>query len=456
MCSSDLVATEIMRLVLEKGGFLDLPRRVWFVAHLREILDDTAKRLRKAGIPFGEIRPKCPQQYDLPVQVASVWTAAARQGLPPADLIIVDECHLAVAPTYLQVVATAGHPRLLGLTGTPERLDGQPLRLLFDHLIPTCSTAELIEEGLLVPIRLFCPTGTELGDIRTKGADFDQDQASAILSRSDVVGDALAHWQRWCQCRRGVAFCSSVRHAHEVAEQWRAAGYRAMAVHGDADDDDRREAIAGLRAGRLDLVACERLWIAGVDVPEIDAVVWLRATQSLVSWLQGNGRGLRCAPWAGKRDLIILDPVRVAGRCNAQRLGHPLQVHEWSLEGRRSRPRETLSAGRECPQCWAFLPGRPDRCAECGYEFPRLWSRGRELEHVDGELEEVDPATAKLRQLQREQAEREARRERERQIIRSHPDSLAGLQAAARELGRKPGWAWHRWQAREARRSGVA
>ena len=165
------VATEIMRLTLEKGGFLDLPKRVWFVAHLREILDDTASRLREAGTPFGQIRPKCPQLYDLPVQVVSVWTAAARQGLPPADLIIIDECHLAVAPTYLQVVAAAGHPRLLGLTGTAERLDGRPLGQLFDRLVPTCSTAELIEEKLLVPIRLYCPTGTELGDLRTKGAD---------------------------------------------------------------------------------------------------------------------------------------------------------------------------------------------------------------------------------------------------------------------------------------------
>jgi len=199
-----------------------------------------------------------------------------------------------------------------------------------------------------------------------------------MMSRPAVVGDALSHWRKLCNGRRGVAFCTTVAHAQAVAEQWRRAGYRAVAVHGGSDDAERREAVAGLRAGRLDLVACAQLWIAGVDVPEIDAVIWLRPTQSLTAWLQGNGRGLRIAP--NKRDLLILDHV---GNCG--RLDHPLKVHKWSLNGRRKRQREAAPSVKVCPKCFAACSSRVSRCEECGHEFA---PERRELETVDGELVE--------------------------------------------------------------------
>jgi superfamily II DNA or RNA helicase len=163
-----------------------------------------------------------------------------------------------------------------------------------------------------------------------------------------------------------------------------------MAVHGNIDDAERREAIAGLRAGRLDLVACAQLWIAGVDVPEIDAVIWLRPTTSLTAWLQGNGRGLRIAP--GKRDLLVLDHV---GNC--ARLGHPLTVHEWSLDGRVRRDREAAPSVKVCPKCFSAMPSAARECPDCGHEFV---AERRELQTVDGELVEVQRAEAKREQAQ--------------------------------------------------------
>jgi uncharacterized Zn ribbon protein len=165
-----------------------------------------------------------------------------------------------------------------------------------------------------------------------------------------------------------------------VAEQWRRDGYRAVAVHGGSDDAERREAITGLRAGRLDLVACAQLWIAGVDVPEIDAVVWLRPTQSLTAWLQGNGRGLRIAP--GKRDLLVLDHV---GNCT--RLDHPLFIHPWTLEGRiRKQTGEAAPSVKVCPQCFSAMASAKQTCPDCGHQFT---PERRELQHVDGELVEI-------------------------------------------------------------------
>jgi DNA repair protein RadD len=370
-------AAEIVRLSISKG------RKVWFLAHLREILDDTSQRLIRANIPHGQIKAGTHTDYTKPVQVVAVQTAVRRPRLPRPDLIIVDECHLAVAESYRKVIAAAGNPLLMGLTGTPQRLDGRGLGEVFDCLVPTCSSAELIDEGLLAPVRVYAPPAVDLSGLRTRAGEYDQGQASEILSRPAVVGDALSHWKKLCVGRRGVAFCTTVAHAQAVADQWQRAGYRAMAVHGGSDDAERREAILGLRAGRLDLVACAQLWIAGVDVPEIDAVIWLRPTQSLTAWLQGNGRGLRIAP--GKRDLLILDHVN-----NCRRLDHPLAVHQWTLDGKRKRDREQAPSVKVCPQCFATSASTVQVCRECGHVFAP--QERRELQQVDGELVELKAA----------------------------------------------------------------
>ena len=415
-------AVPIVRSAVARG------RRVGFLAHLKEILNDTSERLLEAGISHGNIRSGRSADYSQPVQVISVQTAAKRDRLPPLDMLIIDECHLAVARSYVTAHEGFGRPIILGLTATAQRLDGRPLGEMFDLLVPTCSTAQLIEEGLLVPVRLFAPQLTQLPDLR--GEEYNQDRDSAILSSPAIVGDALSHWKRLCQGRRGVAFCSSVAHAEAVAEQWRRAGYRAMAVHGDSDDADRREAIAGLRAGRLDLVACAQLWIAGVDVPEIDVVIWLRRTTSLTAWLQGNGRGLRLAPWAGKKDLLIIDHV---GNSDPLRLDHPLVEHEWSLEGKAKKKADQSISVKICPRCFAAMPSARPRCGECGHVFtaaPR-----RELEQVDGEL------------IEREFQKRERRREQ------GHAQTIADLVELGRQRGMKNphGWARHVWAAREAK-----
>jgi DNA repair protein RadD len=414
-------AAEIVRQAVAKG------RKVWFLAHLREILDDTSARLTAAGISHGQIRAGRSSDYSAAVQIVAVQTAVRRPRLPRPDLVIIDECHLAVATSYQKVMAATGWPLLLGLTGTPQRLDGRGLGEVFDRLVLTCGSAELIEEGLLAPVRLFEPPGLDLSGLRSRAGEFDQGQAGDLLSKPAVVGDALSHWKRLCIGRRGVAFCTTVAHAHAVAEQWQQAGFRAMAVHGGSDDAERREAIVGLRAGRLDLVACAQLWIAGVDVPEIDAVIWLRPTQSLTAWLQGIGRGLRIAP--GKRDLIILDHVG-----NRARLGHPLEVHDWTLEGRQKRQREATLSVKICPSCFSSVASRLPECPECGHRFV---AERRALEHVDGELVEVDPL-----QLQREQ-----RREQ------GEATTLEALIDVGKRRGMKNprGWARHVLAARQAK-----
>ncbi len=366
-------AAQIIRLAVDRG------RTVWFLAHLKEILDDTANRIRAEDIAFGEIRAGKAREYHRRVQIVSVQTAVRRDDLPKPDLVIIDECHLAVATTYKKVLGKAGDPMLLGLTGTPCRLDGRGLGELFDEIIPTCSTQVLIDEGLLAPIKYFAPHRPDLTGLRMQAGDYKQADLDAEMDRSRITGDAIKHYQKHCDGKRAVAFCTSIKHAEHVAKEFKAAGYSSVAVSGASKPAERNAALAGLRNGDFQVVCNAQLWVAGVDVPQIECIVMLRPTKSLTFYLQAIGRGLRTAP--GKSHLTVLDH---AG-CIFEH-GPPWVERKWSLTSRQKQEKG-VSPVRQCPVCYCAHAPAPV-CPECGYRYP-VADRGGPKQD-DGELVEID------------------------------------------------------------------
>jgi superfamily II DNA or RNA helicase len=403
---------------------------VWFLAHLREILDDTARRLQQAEIPHGFIMAGMPRNPFQPVQIVSVQTAVRRPVVKKPGLIIVDECHLAVAETYRQVLAAAGNPPILGLTGSPIRLDGRGMGEMFDVLVPTCSTADLIAEGLLSPIRYYAPTKPDLANVRSRGGDFALDQLAEAVDRPSIIGDAVAHYRKYAHGRRAVAFCVNIAHAEHTASAFTAAGYRAVAISGNSTREERTAALTGLRQGTIDIVCNCALWVAGVDCPEIGCVILLRPTKSLTMYLQSVGRGLRIAP--GKPDLIVLDHASCVFTH-----GLPQDPREWSLEARPKRAGASAPAVRECPECFACHEPAPV-CPACGHVYQSDTVQ-RGPEQVDGQLVEVDEAALR-RQRNREQA---------------GAQTLEQLIEVGRRRGmRNPqGWARHVWAARQRKRA---
>jgi len=381
-------AAEIIKSAIERGN------DVWFLAHLREILDDTARRLDQAEIPHGFIMAGMPRNPFKPVQIVSVQTAVRRPVVKPPGLIIIDECHLAIADTYKKVIEAAGSPPLVGLSGSPQRLDGRGLGELFDVLVPTCSTADLIDEGLLAPIRYYAPSKPDLAGIRSRAGDFALDQLAEAVDRPSIIGDAVAHYRKHAHGRRAVAFCVNIAHAEHVAAAFCQVGYRAVAISGNSTREERKAALAGLRQGTIDIVCNCALWVAGVDCPEIGCVILLRPTKSLTMYLQSVGRGLRTCP--GKQDLIVLDHASCVFTH-----GFPSDPREWSLDAKPKRAGANAPAVRECPACFACHPPAPV-CPACGHLYVRE-AVPQGPEQVDGHLVEVDPSTLR-RQRAREQA----------------------------------------------------
>ena len=390
-------------------------------------------------MPHGIIAPGYPQTDDL-VQVGSVQTLARRLAkLPRFNLIDIDEAHHSIAGQYRSLIESQPQAYLLGVTATPERLDGRGLGRscggVFDTLVMGPQVAELVGGGYLTGTRVWAPAngGPDLTQVRTVAGDFDARQLAQVMDHPTVTGDAVAQYRRRAAGKPCIVFCVSVQHAKDTATAFQSAGWRAAAAYGDMRHDAREATLGGLASGDVQVVCAADLISEGLDVPAVGCVILLRPTKSLALHLQQIGRGLR--PMPGKDHLVVLDH---AG--NTARHGFSETAREWSLDGRRGRA--AVPAIRQCPDCYAVFPPQ-HRCPVCGHEFIAA-PKARQIDAVEGELVELRPEDVHV--VKRSDLN----------VMLAGCATLSDMQALARRLGYKPGWAWMQFQARRRRRQGAA
>ncbi len=405
-------------------GAVALQNRVCVLVHRRELLRQADRHLTDWGVEHGVIAPNYPRTGHL-VQVASVQTLVRRTG-HDFDLLVFDEGHHAVAQTWRRIMHQHSTARVLGVTATPSRLSGRGLGTVYDTLICGPTTRELIDAGHLSEYRYYrAQVELDLTGLRSRGGDYDQGQLADLMDRRAITGNAVAEYARHCNGYPAMVFTVSVAHAQAVCEQFRAEGWRAVAVEGKMPQDARDAAFGGLASGRYNvLVACE-LASEGVDVPAVSAAIMLRPTKSPTVYLQQVGRALR--PHPGKQRAVILDHVG-----NYLRHGLPDSPRTWSLNAGHERETDGEAAPRirQCEVCFCCHDWAPT-CPECGYEYPPAPRPDPKQE--DGKLEELTPD--EIRALH-EHAK--------------HTGKLKDYHAWARASGRKPGAAWYAWKKRRA------
>jgi superfamily II DNA or RNA helicase len=363
-------AATLIALSVAKG------RRVIFAAHLDALIDDTSERLTAAGIEHGVVQADRPTRPDAPVQVCSLATLHHRGSRPPAELVIVDECHRAAAPSVRGVLEAYPKARLLGLTATPERGDGQPLGDTFERLVCGPSVAELTAQGHLVSTVVLSPQATVEGALA-------QDPVDAL--------EAHAHGQP------AMVFCRDAEHARDVAARLAA---RALLILGDTPREQRRRARERLASSEpLVLVGCG-VFVEGWDSPEVSAVVLARTFGVCGPYLQACGRALRPAP--GKSHATIIDLVG-----GAIVHGFPADDRVWSLDGPVRRSAAGLVPLSRCKACLAIFHAGPATCPRCGAStrgacLPRRATRieRAELARLDTRLQ-VERDTMALRGIER-------------------------------------------------------
>lgn len=364
-------ASELLRGAVAKG------RRAVFLAHLDSLIADTHARLVAADIPAGFVQAGRPLDPTAPVQVCSLATLHRRSDLPPADFVVIDECHRAMAATVRPILEAYPTAKLLGLTATPQRGDGQPLGDVFEAMVSGPSNRWLTEHGYLVRCDLL----------------------AAANGNSDALAqDPISAYQTHAPGTRAIVFASNVAHAEDLTKRFGEAGITAECITGESPRTEREGVRGRLRSGQTRVLVGVAVFIEGFDEPSIETVILARAFTVTGPYLQAIGRGLRC--FEGKERCTVID-LRGAVHLH----GLPDEERAWSLDGSAVRRLETMTALQRCKECLAVY--RPAAsCPRCGVRavaearVPRVLSRAEKLVKFSN-LDQCDRDAKYLAQLER-------------------------------------------------------
>ena len=418
---------------------------VWFLVHRRELLRQTAGAFYDAGIDVGIVAAGREMQPWRKCQVVLVDSLKRRRHLlPDPRIIVADEAHHAIAKKWATAIQAYPKAWLIGLTATPERLDGRGLGEHFDRIVEGPSMRWLIDNGFLSDYRIFAPPSVNTVGVHTVAGDFNKAELRDLLEKSTIVGDAVHEYRKHAAGRRAIIRSLSRDGSRAVCAAFQSAGFSAAHVDGLTPDDERVQVFNAFKAGDLEVLCNVELFSEGVDVPGVECVIDLRPTKSLSMYLQFIGRALRPV-YAPGMDLSTTDgrlaaiaagpkPVAIildhAG--NVDRHGLPDDEREWSLDGRKKREvKKTFT----CKVCYAVYATYQPVCPSCGAIPERLSGSGRAgPQQVAGELGEVDKEAVRKRR-QYAPGQRQAR-------------SLAELEAYALATNKKKSWATYVFNAR--------
>ena len=436
----------------------------WFLTHRKELVSQASRTFNGAGIPHGIIASgftPCPRET---IQIASVQTVAKRIGkLPAPRFIVMDECHHAVAESYVAIRKAYPDAFVLGLTATPLRLDGRGLGPaaggLFVEMVLGPSAAELIDDGYLSPYTLFAPpSGIDVTGMRTGiNGDFSRGELAKKSDKPVLIGEAVEKYRSVCPGERAIAFAVNVAHAEHIAAQFNAAGFKAASIDGDMTPTQRSQRITALERGDIDVLASCDLIGEGLDIPAVTAAILCRRTKSLGLWMQQSGRPIRpvYAPGRdlstrqGRRDAIADGSKPMAyifdHADNSFGGGHGFidEPRDWSLEkGVKARKAgdgtDRFVKVRQCQSCFAAFPPA-DECPHCG---AMQASKQRDIEIIPGDLQAVVREEA----MAQRRAEKElyaAQRAKDIRAARTHD----AIEAVRIKYGYRPAWTHFRKKA---------
>lgn len=312
-------------------------RTIW-LTHRNELIEQSARALADRGLDAGIFSAGRMENLGAQVVVASWQTMLTRTDLPPAKLLVIDECHHARGPEWQSVIEHYAEARLLGLTATPQRGDGRALGDVFERLVVAAQYSELIAAGHLVPCRVFRP----------------EENISPALARHP-----LPAYQAHGRGKQAIVFARSVQLANEYADEFIAAGIPAEAL--SAGTPNRGDIIDRFKAGVTRVLVNVFVLTEGFDHPACEVCIIARGCSYTGTYLQMVGRVLRPAP--GKTDAVLID---LSGVSHSH--GLPTEDRTYSLDGDKRSISSTGSL-KNCPSCGlCYAPDGSDACPGCGYQ----------------------------------------------------------------------------------------
>lgn len=442
------------------AGFTPAPRRMVQVASVQTLIRRLKQMLDAAQVAFDRAMASA-LAAGIPQEQAEAKAREARR-LAGFDMIIIDECHLSAAKSYMDIRQAWPEAIVLGVTGSPVRLDGKGLGSgaggMFESIVMGISIGQLIEQAYLVkPAYFGSREQVDLSSVKKVGGDYDSEGLAAVMDKPKITGNAIEHWRKICPGVPAVAWCANVLHAKHVAEEFNGAGIPALALSGESTSDERDRALNALGDGSLKIITFAMLLVEGVDCPAIGAVILLRPTMSLSSYLQVIGRGLRTIYAPGmpldtvEQRFAAIDAGPKGRKCFVldhcdlwKRHGFADDERDWSLDGiiKKKGKKKEQDKGPDldqCPKCF-HVHAPADVCPACGHFYE---VKVRKLDYADGELTEITPEMKQQLAQQRRNEVRSAK-------------SLEELQAIGARMGYKPGWAKNVFEAKARTRAKYA
>jgi DNA repair protein RadD len=377
-----VILAEISRRLLAR----DQNARILVLCHTSDILMQNHERCVQNGVASSGIYCAGLGKRESSVSVVH----ASRDSLGrdpmvcgPRSVVIVDECHLVSEnekTVYRKIIDTLAPRYVVGLTGTPWRLGNGRIfgpDKFWEYCAAHVDMNVLFKQGMLTPYIL--PSSEQIIDtssVRVTAGDFNQKELEKASSSRETVSKCLDQWERLASDRNlTLIFCCSIEHAKLVHEMMGERRYFGAVLTEETDAKERAQILRDAKAGIYQYIANVAVLTTGVDVPRVDCLLFLRATQSLSLFVQMAGRALRLYP--GKENALMID---CAG--NFERLGTPENPKE--PKEKRSRKKFTdeeyiamgidpalmkISGGggtKECEKCRAVLPSAARSCYVCG------------------------------------------------------------------------------------------
>lgn len=404
-------------------------KRVIFLCNRVHLVEQTARRFKKAGIDHGVIQGENTTRVYESVLVGSIQTIA-RRGMPEVDLILIDEAHtVAGSKEYRAVIAAAKGIPVIGLSATPyarglgkhyDELGGP----LFQHMTVAATIPDLIEAGYLVDCDVYAPSEPDMTGIKqARNAFGDMDYTDADVGRAankpELVGDIVTHWLRLARGTPTVCFAANIAHSKHIVERFHAAGVAAEHIDCYTDEEERRAILARVETGETMVISNVGILAEGWDFPACRTLILARPTRSLIRYIQMAGRVLR--PHASKARALILDHSG-----SVTRLGFPTE--EFPLELDDGTPRDAKGGQEEreaplpkaCPSC-SYVK-TVHKCPVCGFEPERR-------ANIDVRAGDLVPVTKKTKAPKMEKQE-----------------FYSQLLLVAAEKSYKPGWVSNKYR----------
>jgi len=431
LCASTGAGKSIMAIMLIRNA-LEKGSRVMFLCDRRVLVGQFSQHLHQEEIPHGIIMAGHSKRMYEKVQIASVQTLEKMDGWPQVDLLIVDEIHAVMRGSLKAMLDAMPKMRVIGLTATPFHAE---LPKYFSRVTNVITMSDLVEQGFLVPFRVFAATEIDTKGVKVTAGEWQKDQLEerGLQIVGDVVADYVKIYQQvWGEPKKTICFSAGVSHGAELVKRFAEQGLNFVQISYLDSEEYKAEVLKEFAKPNTEIlgVISTDILTRGFDQPDVEHVIIAKPLRkSFSQHVQMVGRGARICE--GKRFCVVQDNSGNWLRFNdsfSELYEDGVKTLESDADQKtRKEPTDKEKKQSCCPQCKTIWPNiKTDTCPTCGF----LRERRNKAEAVAGEISELT-----LGKKKKEPVTMEYKKHFYHQLLQY-----------ARGHGYQDGWAYHKYK----------